>query len=792
MLPPVPFHSRTKGAGTVVRDDVSGLVMATSSKLFPRFFSSPKVKPPFVADEETDLQGRRLHLKPVWVVLLLLVPCVLLTMYYAQYGWVGAGKADSLLPNPSYALVLFLLYLDVVGLVVLTLLLSRNLIKAYFERRHRLLGSGFRTKLIAAFIGFSLVPTVLLAFVASGVINEVMKVWFDNQIEEVLGDSDALATLYHEGQTALATKSAWAISKEIYREDFLRPEHRELLLTAMARRRAEFDVAGVEIFSSKLEILAHMISPDIPGRALNLPAGQLVVQVLDSGAAVTSAQVAPIGRLIRAAVPITSSGLTGNIAGVVVVNTYIPESLLEKMAGIGKQYMDFRHMKAMKNPIQAGAYLFVAVVTLLLLFSATWFGFYVARGITVPLQKLAEGTEAVARGDLNVRIAVKATDEIGTLVDSFNRMTSDLASSKSKLEEANQSLMQSNVETDRRRAYTESVVDTIASGVLSVDTHGTITTFNHSAERILGVAADTVRRKPMADVFQTHQFTLLEEAYDRMFRDGQETVALEGQMERQGILLTMGLSLSRMRNDAGQDLGFVFVFEDRTELIKAQKIAAWQDVAQRIAHEIKNPLTPIQLATQRLRKKFFEQSPDFQDIFDQSTNVIVAEVGSIKRMVDEFSKFSRMPPPHMVRESLHDVIENVSTFYREGRPHVEFVPTLDSSVPLFKIDREQIRRLFANLFDNAIQAMGQKGRIWITTEMDWKRARVRIAVADEGPGIRQDDHEKLFVPYFSRKQTGTGLGLAIVRRIVTDHNGTIQVTNRHPHGACFTIELSVA
>ncbi len=766
--------------------------MANSSNMTRRLFPSSKGKTRLIANDEPGPKERSLHFKPVWIVLLLLVPCVLFTMYYAQYGWVGVGKSDSILPNPSYALVLFLLYLDVVGLVALTLLLSRNLIKAYFERRHRLLGAGFRTKLIAAFVGFSLVPTVLLAFVASGVINEVMKVWFDNQIEEVLSDASTLTTLYREGHTDLATNSAWAISKEIYREDFLRPDYRELLMAAMARRRAEFNVAGVEIFSSKLEALVQMSSPEVPGRALNLPVGQLVLQVLDSGAALTATQAAPTGQLIRAAVPIASNARAGDIAGVVVVNTYVTESLLVKMEGIAKQYMDFQHMQAMENPIKAGAYLFVAVVTLLLLFSATWFGFYVARGITVPIQKLAEGTEAVARGNLNVRIAIKATDEIGTLVDSFNRMTSDLSSSKAKLEKANDSLMQSNVDTDRRRAYTESVVDTIASGVLSIDTHGAITTFNHSAERILGVDADTVRRKPMAEVFKTHQFTLFETAYDRMLIDGRETVTIEGQMERQGKILTMGLNLSRMRNDTGQDLGFVFVFEDRTELMKAQKAAAWQEVAQRIAHEIKNPLTPIQLAAQRLRKKFFEQSPDFNNIFDQSTNVIMHEVGSLKHLVDEFSKFARMPAPHMARESLHDIIENVMTLYQEGHHDIECISTFDSSVPIFNIDREQIRRLFVNLFDNAIQAMRQKGRIWVTTEMDWKHTRVRITVDDEGPGIHRDDQEKLFVPYFSRKQTGTGLGLAIVQRIVTDHNGTIQVANRHPKGARFTIEMPVA
>ncbi len=770
-------------------DDLSGLMMATSSKLAAHLLPSAKR---IIREDAPSPQNRHRHLKPVWIVLLLLIPCVLLTMYYAQYGELGGGKSNALLPSPGYALVLLLVYFDLVGLVILTLLLSRNLIKAYFERRHRLMGAGFRTKLIAAFVGFSLVPTILLAFVASGVINEVIKVWFDNQIEEVLSDSQALAMLYHEERTALAIKSAHAISKEIYREDLLHPDHRELLMAAMARKREEFNVASVEIFSSKLEAFAQMFDPSVPSRAFRLPAGQLVLQALDARAEVTSVQVAPVGRLIRAAVPIFSNIRTGDIGGVVVVNIYVPESILEKIKGITMQYTDFQHMQAMENPIKIGAYLFVAVITVLLLFSATWFGFYVAKGITVPIQKLAEGTDAVAKGDLNVRITVKANDEIGMLIESFNRMTEDLLSSKAKLEDANQSLVRANVETDQRRAYTETVVDTIASGVMSIDTHGIITTFNHSAEQILGVGMDTIRGRQMVDVFQSHQLTLFQEACEQVFIGGRDNLTLEGQVERHGKFLTVGLNLSKMRNEGGQDLGVVLVFEDRTELIKAQKTAAWQEMAQRIAHEIKNPLTPIRLAAQRLRKKFFEQSPDFKDIFDQSTNVIVSEVGTLQHMVDEFSKFARMPAPHMTKESLHDVIENVSLLYRGGHHAVECVLAFDSSVPFFNIDREQMRRLFVNLFDNAVQAMEQKGRIWVTTEMQWKQARVRITVADEGPGIHEDDREKLFIPYFSRKRTGTGLGLAIVHRTVTDHNGTIQVANRHPRGTTFTIELPTA
>lgn len=773
-----------------IRHRVSGMVvMASPSKLVPRLLPSSKLRERFIRDDD---KAKHLHLKPVWIVLLLLISSLLLTMYYARYGMTGMPKSDSLLPSASYALVLFLVYLDVVGLVVLTLLLSRNLIKAYFERRHRLLGSGFRTKLIAAFIGFSLIPTLLLAFVASGVISEVMKVWFNNHIEQVLKDSEQMARMYHEGHMALATKSAQAISKEVFREDMLQPDHREILMAAMARKRGEFNLTSIEIFSSKLETLARMVDPDVPNSVLNLPAGQLVLKVLDTGTALTAVQEAPVGRLIRAAVPISSSHDPDGIEGVAVVGTYVPEALLAKMEGIARQYSEFRQIKAMENPIKAGAYLFVAVVTVLLLFSATWFGFYVDRGITVPIQKLAEGTEAVASGDLRVRIAVSATDEIGTLIDSFNRMAADLSTGKAELEEANQSLVHSNIEADRRRAYTEAVVETIASGVLSIDVHAAITTFNHSAERILGVGADEVRSRPVFDVFKANHFHLFQEAYDRILVDGRDSLTLEGQMDVQGKLLTIGLNLSRMRNESGKDLGFVLVFEDRTELIKAQKTAAWQEVAQRIAHEIKNPLTPIQLAAQRLRKKFFEGAPDFNDIFDQSTSVIVNEVGSLKRMVDEFSKFARMPAPHMVRESLHEVIEKVVALYTGGHHNIEFLLSLDPTLPLVNMDQEQMRRVFVNLFDNAMQAMEQQGRLWVTTEMDWKRQYVKITVADEGPGIRHEDQDKLFMPYFSKRRAGTGLGLAIVHRIVTDHNGTIQAANHQPRGAVFSLELPIA
>lgn len=736
-------------------------------------------------------ERKTLHLRPVWIVLILLVPCLALTVYYSQIVTPAAEQPDSFLPSTGYAFVLLLLNLDLIGFVVLTLLLSRNLIKAYFERRHRLAGSGFRTKLIAAFIGFSLIPTVLLALVASGLVNKAVDVWFNEQIEKVMKDSYEVARMQHAGHIALAVNSARAIGQELFREDMLLPEQRDLLVAAMARKRAEYGVAGIEVFSAKMEMLTKALDPEVPAGVLDLPISQLVLQVVNGKQEFTAVQEAQTGRLVRAAVPVAASGQRNELGGVVVVEAYVPESLLAKMEGIGRQYAEYKEMKAMKNPIKAGAYLFVAVVTVLILFSATWFGFYVARSITVPIQKLAEATEAVAQGDLSVKIEAKATDEIGTLIESFNRMTADLQSSKSKLEEANVSLRQTNAELNRRRAYIETVVDTIAAGLLSIDRNGIITTFNPSAERILGLSADRFRGRSANEVFKEFGLELFQTAYDRMRADDRDDLALEGQVELQGKLMTIGLNGSRMRDESDKDLGFVLVFEDLTELIKAQKVAAWQEVARRVAHEIKNPLTPIQLSAQRLRKKFFEKAPDFERVFDDATNVIVNEVSSLKHMVDEFSKFARLPAPQMVRQSLHEVIEQAVALYRAAHKDVELIVNLDEDLPPLNFDREQINRVLVNLFDNAIQAMNHKGRLWVSTRYDTKRKRAIVSVADEGPGIAPEDQERLFVPYFTRKKTGTGLGLAIVRRIITDHDGHIQAGNNLPKGAVFTFELPV-
>ena len=743
----------------------------------------PTVKPgaESFSPVKTDADRPGHHLRPVLTVLAFLVPMMFLTVYFS----------DNTQPTPfvpSNILVLALLNVDIILLVVLVLLLSRNLVKAYFERRQRLLGSGFRAKLIAAFVGFTLIPSLLLVGLASGLLSQSIDNWFGQEVEHALKDSQDVAQAHRRGHEVVALNSARAISREIYADGLLASDHQETLALAMQRKRMEYGVGGVEVYSTTKAVLTRSVDSKIPLQLLDDPDNHIVEKALTSGE-INSFQSAATGDLIRAAVTIPSIKDPDQVDGVVVVDTYLPEALVAKMDRVVESYKGFKEAKAYKNPVKAQYISLVLGIALVIILSGSWFGFQIAKGITVPIQKLAEGTKAVATGDLNFRITVKAPDEIGVLVDSFNRMTEDLQASKAELEHANVSLQRTILELDRRRAYTETVLDNIGSGVVSVDAGGRITTFNRSAERVLGLKGDEIRGLLLNDVFKPLGLELFTELVERMRTSGRDTVATESQAEVRGSVVVLGLNGSRLRNEVGLDLGVVIVFEDLSALIKAQKAAAWQEVAQRIAHEIKNPLTPIQLAAQRLRKKFFEQAPDLNDIFDQSTKTIVNEVHSLKHLVDEFSNFARMPAPVMERQSLHATILDVVMLYTGAHRDIEFITKLDENLPWITMDREQIKRVFVNLFDNAVQAMNGKGRLWVSTRHDAKDRKIVIEVADEGIGIQPGDKDNLFLPYFSKKKTGTGLGLAIVHRIISDHNGRIRAANHPPKGAIFTIEL---
>jgi len=725
--------------------------------------------------------------------ILITAGCLIVSLTLTFLFFRGMEGPSSLSTN---ILVVTLINVDTILGVLLCLLLSRNLIKLYFERRKRLIGSGFRTKLVAAFVGFSLIPAFLLFFAASGYLTSSIDNWFSIQVERPVNNSLEVARSYYQDRQDAVFHFGRLLGTSLASEGLMQQSD-SVLKDALKKKVEAYRLERAAVYGPDLKIRANATGLQTPVASVIHAPEDFLKKAL-RGEEIKTATLPEEGDLIRGIFPIRTAPLSslpdrqaGEILGVVVVEASIPETVISRMEEIKQSFEDYQQLKAFKNPIKWSYLIIFLCITLVILFSATWFGFYLAKSITVPITKLAEGTQAVAQGNLDFRIKVKANDEIGMLVDSFNKMTADLKTGKTQLEEANLSLSQSNIEINRRRAYMETILEQIATGVIALDAQGRITNCNRSAEQILGLTAEEILDKSARDAFQSRQLDRLMTLLDKFKRSGKDDLKEEIHLEVMKKPLTLRFNLSALRDPEGRSLGVVMVFEDLSELLKAQKVAAWQEVAQRIAHEIKNPLTPIQLSTERLRKKFFEHSPDFDGIFDEATGTIINEVNSLKTLVDEFSNFARFPSPRPSPQNLHEILNEVIRLYKTAHRDVEFETRYAEDLPTLMLDREQWKRAFVNIFENAIEAMNGGGSLIISTLYDPKRHRIRLEIADNGAGIDPEDFDKLFLPYFSRKKSGTGLGLAIVNRIVNDHNGQIRITLNVPKGATVIIELPV-
>ena len=491
------------------------------------------------------------------------------------------------------------------------------------------------------------------------------------------------------------------------------------------------------------------------------------------------------GDMIQAVVPIRDPEGRA-VAAAMVVGIHVPQRLEARLRGISQAFQEYKQLKLLRQPLKGIYILLFLLMTLVIVFSATWFGLYLARGITEPVQMLAEGTRAVAAGHLDYKVQVRADDELGVLVDSFNRMTGDLASSQTRLQETYRDLQAKHQEVEQRRHYTETVLEAVATGVLSLDSAGRITTINGAAERMLGVAGATALGQAGSAVLRSPLHAEIGALIQRMNR------LREGTLGREGHAVTLLAAATTLKGSAGQYLGMVLVFDDLTELLKAQRLAAWREVAQRIAHEIKNPLTPIQLSAERLRRRLStNRSPEDKRLLEEATGTIVEEVEALKQLVDEFSRFARMPALQPKETDLGRLLEGVVVLYRESQPGLAIKSSFSPDMPAVDVDPDQIKRAVLNLVDNAVEAVAGTGQVSVETIWMPESRRARIVVADDGHGIPAEDKERLFLPYFSTKANGTGLGLPIVHQIVTDHGGTIWVEDAMPRGTRFVVELPV-
>jgi two-component system nitrogen regulation sensor histidine kinase NtrY len=664
-----------------------------------------------------------------------------------------------------------LVNINIILLVLLIFLVVRNLVKLIFERKKRILGSRLRVRLVIAFVSLSLVPTLLLFVIAGGIVTRSFDRWFDVQVENALQGSLEIGQAYYQNSANNALFYARQLSRRLTEERLLDFRKTSDLKEFIQSKQKEYNLGTIEIFSSNQQLQVVAFNEQVPTGVTIKPDGDFLTRAL-RGLEVTTTQPFGEGDIIRGGVPVYSADR--RILGVVVVDYFVPKSITSRALEISRSYEQYKHLTALKKPIKNTYILTLLLITLVIIFSATWFGLYLAKGITVPIQRLAEGTHEVAHGNWDYRIEASGDDEIGTLVDSFNQMTRDLK--------------QINAEVVRRGRYMETLLANITAGVISIDPAGGITTMNKEAAQMLGVKAEEALGKSYGEVFQPEHLRVMSEIMEQVKAGA--SVEREVRIPLPDQILTAMVSAATLRGEEDNILGVMVFLEDITQIQKVQRMEAWREVARRIAHEIKNPLTPIQLSAERLRRRYAKLLDGDGAILDKCTSTIIKQVEELKNLVNEFSQFARLPAAEPSPNDLNEIVKEALFLFKEGHKGINF-QFQQRELPLVELDRDQMKRVLINLLDNAVAAVGEKGEIKISTSVNPVSGVVLLEVADDGSGLAPEVRARIFEPYFSTKKEGTGLGLAIVSAIVADHRGHIRVRPNEPKGTRFIIELPV-
>ena len=727
---------------------------------------------------EAEGKRRRRELLAVGVAIVILLAFVL-----AQTHLPPLTRHTSLVSN----LVVILLFdLSFLLLGLLLFLVGRNLAKAIFERRRGLIGSRLQLRLVFGFVAVALVPTLFLLYVAGVFLHNNVDSWFNPEYEQVLEDSLEIAKIYYLNSANNAARFARVLAQQIAARQLLQPQQRSDLKQFVAQRQQEYSLGTIEVFSRHRRLLVLALSPRTPTGIGVSPYSPLLTSTL-AGHAMTRTDRFGKADVIRGSAPIFVSPDSDVVDGVVVVDYYLPKSLAERAAGISRTFEDYFQLRILHQPIFHSYVLALILIGLVVVMLASWFGLYLARGITGPIRLLAEGTHAIAAGDLTYSIPQVGDDEIGHLVSSFNQMTADIRSSRAELEQ--------------RRRYIETLLRNVSAGVVGLDADGRVTTINPCAERMLGLrAADTVGRR-YAQVFPSALVRVLDEVFAGQPRPQEASASITLDDEGGGTELMMTASPLGVDADDGSgaagDLGTVLFLEDVSQIAKVERMEAWREVARRIAHEIKNPLTPIQLSAERLRRQLTPHSEADAALLEECTRAISSEVGDLKRLVNEFSAFARMPHLNPVPGNLNPLAEETFEHFRAANAGVDFDLDLAPALPMIAIDREALRRALFNVLDNAVAATvsanhnGARPRVGLRTRLDADSGVIALEVTDNGPGIEPRLRTRIFEPYFSTKKGGTGLGLAIVSAIVTDHHGFVRVRENPPRGCRFILEFPV-
>jgi len=670
------------------------------------------------------------------------------------------------------------------ALLVFTLILARNLLRLWAERRSNQMGSRFKAKMVAGAMGVSLLPVVFLFFFSYSLVNRTLALWFPRPLEIANEQSQILVTNFRKAElNRLNNFAAEAASH---------PEHEDNLLALSRAVDASWVVDARGKVTGGVDFTnTHSANPPAPHQAAGAtpvpvaptPITPKMIRTIQSGAEVWQA-----GDQLYVAGHAPFEG------GTLYAARHLPADFLNSYEQIEAQMEIYAQQKKHMHAYKREIILALLLITLLLIFTTTWVALFLSKQVTVPIQALAEATREISLGNFDHRIDVQAQDELGTLVRSFNRMTEQLGEGRRQINEFTQSLEQAVEERERRRKLMEAILENIPTGVISLDSSGNIARVNSALAAILGDHARSSRTLPelLGDEAARAVLHLMRRSLRMGAASREIEVATGGRLVRAAVTVT---SLGPRRSNPG----FIIVIDDLTDLLRAQKAAAWQEVAQRIAHEIKNPLTPIQLSAERLLRHLDRISAanpgatrtDFEKLAAECAALIGREVQTLESLVDAFSQFARFPSARLAATDLNAIVSSALDLFRGRLEGISVRANFASSLPCVKADPELLRRVVANLIDNAAEAMEGSAirELTVATRAESDDDAVVIEISDSGHGISPQDKERLFLPHFSTKDRGTGLGLAIASRIVAEHNGSIRVEDNVPTGSKFLIRF---
>lgn len=699
--------------------------------------------------------------------LYIVVIAILLVILFSLQLFIS--KETGILPFPAEIVVIILLNINLVLLLVLVYLVIRNFLKVLFE--YKSIGYKIKYKLVLSNLILSIIPGFLLFTIAATFITTSIERWFNIQLERSLDESLKVAKTFYKNSSDSALFYARSLSNFIRENRLLNQENLKFLTKYLKEKKKEYNLESVEVFSSLKEQLVQ----EIPKFAKPTDPQSSIIQDALSNKETVIVEESSSGDIIRASVPIYSTFILNEPVGVVVVSYYIPHSMVSKMQFITETYEKYSKLLMFKKPLKSALVVMLLITTLIVIFISISFGMHMANRIIEPLDYMTEAAINVASGNMDIQVPVTTKDEIGHLANAFNKMIADLKNKNEIIES------QSN--------YLKILMNKVSTGIVSFSSDFKVLTINDAFKKIF-----EIKENNCFDIKSLFGSINNSQEIIRLFTDSVKGYSYDRilHFNISGKDKFLKADIYPMYDEQQKLLGIVGVFDDITENIRYQKMLAWREVARKVAHEIKNPLTPIQLSANRLKKKYEKLIIDENDkkTFNECIDVIISQVEDIKNLINEFSTFGRMPVLKFNNENLNLILQEVYLLFKEAHKNIEFT-FMPSDLPNISCDKEQLKRAFINIVKNAVEAIDNmhEGKIIIKSYYDDLNKNVVVSIIDNGKGIKDEYKERLFEPYFSRKQGGTGLGLYIVNNIITEHGGTIKVLDAIPKGSEFIIYL---